>query len=89
MSSDFYINYTQLKEKELVSELTIETDSWVDYDDAVEERTYNVMQFVGYKYTREVELDKESGNLYLSCSGWFRNWLIKFLDEHEIEYAMI
>lgn len=89
MSSDFYIKYQDLLDKELVSDLTVVTDSWVDYDGAVEERKYTVIQFIGYDHFREVELDKESGNLQLSCGGPFRNWLINHLDENNITYEMI
>lgn len=96
MSSDFYINYTQLKEKNLVEgELEYDTIVYEPVMEGMEPESvdYTYVQFVGYPYKRDCELSTvpgDDGDTYLriSCGGTFRTWLKQFLEDNNVKHEM-
>lgn len=97
MSSDFYINYYDLLEADLVESLEIVIEKLTNHDFAGNEHTSwhecQLIKLRDYDYKRACELSSTvaaNGNryLHLSCSGAFRTWLRAYLDDKNIEYVM-
>ena len=96
MSSDFYINYTQLQDKKLVEgELEHETMVYPPIMEGMDSEVmdYTYVKFAGYPYKRDCELSTVPGDdgdtyMMMSCGGKFREWLKRFLISHNVKHEM-